>query len=60
MPTYEYKCPSCDIIYSEIRSMTELQKKTHCDKCPSLLIRDYRISGVGFNGSGFYTTDKKQ
>lgn len=60
MATYEYKCPACDIMYTEIRGMMEDQKKTECDKCMSLLVRVYNAPTVTFNGSGFYATDKKK
>jgi putative FmdB family regulatory protein len=60
MPTYEYKCSKCEKPHTETRSMTEAQIKKQCDDCKQPLIRIYGISGVAFNGSGFYTTDKKQ
>lgn len=60
MPTYEYKCTKCEKVYTETRGMADAQIRKQCDICKVAVTRVYGISGVTFNGSGFYTTDKKQ
>lgn len=59
IPTYEYYCESCKGYFFEQRSLSE---ETKYDKCPNdgkPMQRKYNVS-VSFNGSGFYTTDKKR
>src|ERR1700722_810467 len=58
MPTYEYKCDSCDHQFEEFQSMSDkaLEK---CPECKKKKLR--RLFGTGaavlFKGSGFYETD---
>lgn len=59
MPKYDYKCPTCQAEYVEIRGMNEAQKKLQCENCKVDLIRVFGISAVTFNGTGFYANDKK-
>ncbi len=33
MPTYKYKCESCEKIYLEHRLVTDAVSNTHCDIC---------------------------
>lgn len=60
MPTYEYKCPMCQKVHTEIRSMTEPRKETQCSNCKVDYITVFGKPAVTFNGTGFYTTDKKR
>lgn len=59
MPTYDYKCPKCEIIQQFFHKMCEeiSQLCPHCGvkmtKCISAGI------GLHFKGSGFYETDYK-
>ena len=60
MPTYEYKCDSCEHTFDEIQGFSE-PPLTKCPKCEKKKLR--RLFGAGsgiiFKGSGFYQTDYK-
>ncbi len=60
MPTYEYRCESCNHEFEEFQSITAEPLKT-CPKC-SGPVRRLISSGNGliFKGSGFYITDYKK
>ena len=49
MPTYDYKCPSCNTIREEVHSMKEYPIFT-CEKCDSKEPMERLIS---FNPGGF-------
>ncbi|MEI7437875.1 MAG: FmdB family zinc ribbon protein [bacterium] len=57
MPTYEYECQKCKLIFEKFQTMTAERLK-FCPKCHG---RVKRLLGTGagiiFKGSGFYTTD---
>ena len=53
MPTYVYRCQSCDIVREAVQKINADPLKT-CEECGSALRR-----GV-FKGSGFYVTDYKR
>ena len=60
MPTYEYRCKSCDFEFEEFQSIVA-EPLTICPRCSGAVYR--MISGgVGliFRGSGFYETDYKR
>lgn len=59
MPTYTYKCTPCDKSYDQVRSMTAPEKIVICESCGQVAKRIYGLGAVSFNGSGFYSTDKK-
>lgn len=58
MPTYDYKCDSCDHEFELFQSITDSVKRK-CPECGRLKLR--RLFGTGaavmFKGSGFYQTD---
>ncbi len=58
MPTYDYKCDSCDHEFELFQSINDPLKKK-CPSCGKLKLR--RLFGTGaavvFKGSGFYQTD---
>ncbi len=60
MPTYEYKCNKCGLVFEEFQSMNDEPIKT-CPKCGGQV---QRLIGAGagmiFKGSGFYLTDYKK
>lgn len=60
MPKYTYKCMTCEVIYEQIRAMTAPESIVVCDACGKVTKRIYNIGAVSFNGSGFYSTDKKE
>jgi putative FmdB family regulatory protein len=59
MPTYEYECEKCGLIFEEYQRITEQPltkcKKNDCDGTVKRLIS--RGAGFLFKGSGFYSTD---
>lgn len=65
MPTYEYKCTSCEKIESHRHKMNE-NPSFSCINCfgkglPSEMKKGFGGGlGVHFKGSGFYETDYKR
>ncbi len=59
MPTYEYKCKSCQEKFEELQKITD----PAIDKCPHCGGPVERIisggAGMVFKGSGFYITDNR-
>jgi putative FmdB family regulatory protein len=60
MPSYEYTCDKCNIVYTKIRGIKEKDPGYNCDTCNTYLVRVYSNIGVAFNGSGFYKTDNRK
>jgi putative FmdB family regulatory protein len=58
MPTYEYKCKSCNKTFEKFQSVKEETLK-NCIHCDGEVSRVFHPVGVIFKGSGFYTTDYK-
>ncbi len=60
MPTYEYRCNSCNHRFEELQSMTA-DPISECIKCGGPVKRLIGAgAGIIFKGSGFYTTDYKK
>ncbi len=65
MPTYEYECSKCGLVYEHFQSIKAEPLKTciHPEGCrhPGSKAEVKRLLGTGagiiFKGSGFYTTD---
>ncbi len=60
MPTYEYKCNDCEVVFEKLQKMTDEPIKV-CPECGGSVKRLIG-SGAGliFKGSGFYITDYKK
>lgn len=58
MPTYEYKCPGCEQTMSVVRGITEEDPGYKCLACGKDMQKVFFLSGINFNGSGFYSKDK--
>lgn len=58
MPTYEYKCDACGVVFEKFQSITAAPIKK-CEKCGKSQVRRLIGTGAGliFKGSGFYITD---
>ena len=52
MPTYEYKCPKCQVT-ALIKHPMDNHKDYHCTECLTKLQRVWRLGGVNFKGSGW-------
>lgn len=59
MPNYECKCPLCQAVHNEVRSIKEQEVIKKCDNCKVDYIRVFAVPVVTFNGSGFHINDKK-
>lgn len=57
MPTYAYKCDSCNKDFELFQKITE-KPITKCPSCSAKVRRLFSPGGgIIFKGSGFYTTD---
>ena len=58
MPTYDYRCNSCNVEFELFQSMKDKPKKK-CPECGKLTLERLIGTGAGviFKGSGFYETD---
>lgn len=60
MPTYEYKCPSCQKVENHLHKIAETFEAL-CSDCFCEMIKGVGGGiGVHFKGSGFYETDYKR
>ena len=58
MPTYSYKCTECDHSFDIVQSIADASL-TACPSCSGALRKVFGLTGVTFNGSGFYRTDSR-
>ena len=60
MPTYDYICNDCEIMYEYFQSMSDDPIKK-CPECKKNSLRRVISGGTGliFKGSGYYLTDYK-
>jgi|SRR3954466_14826815 len=56
MPTYEYRCKSCDHRFEVWQKMADEPLKI-CPECEGTIRRVLFPAGIVFKGSGFYKTD---
>jgi putative FmdB family regulatory protein len=61
MPTYDYKCEN-EHEYAENRSMNDDPIRTTCPEpdCGLPLKRVFNVSGVSFQGEGFYSNSERR
>lgn len=52
MPTYEYKCPKCQITWETTFSMDEVNMM-RCSDCGEMAERVYGSFGLIFKGTGW-------
>lgn len=60
VPAYNYKCPKCENIIEQIHAMDMNPKIMDCPDCKVALFKMFTFGGVSFNGTGFYSNDKKE
>jgi putative FmdB family regulatory protein len=58
MPTYQYRCTSCDRELEVVQKFTD-DALTDCPECDGTLRKVFNAVGVVFKGSGFYATDNR-
>ncbi len=58
MPTYQYRCTSCNTELEVVQKFTD-DPLTECPECDGSLRKVYNPVGVVFKGSGFYATDNR-
>ena len=58
MPTYEYRCKSCERTHEAQQSFTD-PALTECPHCGGELKKVFGNIAVTFKGSGFYKTDSR-
>ena len=59
MPTYDYKCRTCDQSATLVTAINRELSIPICSHCKAEMVRDYGSPSVKFTGSGFYSTDNK-
>ena len=58
MPTYEYKCEECGVVFERFQHFSEEPLKT-CPECEGTVHRIIHPVGIIFKGKGFYVTDHR-
>jgi len=58
MPTYSYKCTQCEHAFDAVQSIADAAL-TVCPNCGGTLRKVFGLTGVTFNGTGFYRTDSR-
>ena len=58
MPTYEYRCDTCDTTFDVVQSFHD-DPLTECPTCGSPVRKVFGSVGIVFKGSGFYKTDSR-
>jgi putative FmdB family regulatory protein len=58
MPTYEYRCKSCEHQFDAVQAFTD-DALTECPECGGPLRKVFGNVGITFKGSGFYKTDSR-
>ena len=59
MPTYGYRCQSCEREFDVWQRMTD-EAKAACPTCGGSGKRQFFPAGLVFKGSGFYVTDNRR
>jgi putative FmdB family regulatory protein len=59
MPTYQYQCTKCDLVFEKVQSFNDEPWKD-CIECKSPVRKLFNNVGVVFKGSGFYKTDSRK
>ena len=56
MPTYSYRCKDCgDFDFTHAMH----HQIFFCSNCGERVTKIFKVGGVSFKGSGFYSTDSK-
>jgi putative FmdB family regulatory protein len=60
VPAYNYKCPKCENVIEQTHAMGADPEIKDCKECKVSLVKMFTFGGVSFNGTGFYSNDKKE
>ena len=58
MPTYQYRCSSCEDTIEVFQSFSARSLRKHAE-CGGELTKVISAAGIIFKGSGFYATDSR-
>ncbi|HJM28494.1 MAG: zinc ribbon domain-containing protein [Acidimicrobiales bacterium] len=60
MPTYDYRCETCDSTFEVFQSFSE-DPLTNCpsEDCIGSVKKIFSAPGISFKGSGFYKNDSR-
>lgn len=58
MPTFSYKCLTCSLKITVIRSIKDKESFPVCVNCATETIRDYETPAVTFKGTGWAGKEK--
>ncbi len=60
MPTYDYRCDTCEKTFEVFQSFSE-EPLTDCpdEECEGLVKKIFSAPGISFKGSGFYKNDSR-
>ncbi|MDP1818421.1 MAG: zinc ribbon domain-containing protein [Acidimicrobiales bacterium] len=58
MPTYEYRCKSCENHFEVVQAFTD-DALTTCESCGGPVRKVFGSVGISFKGSGFYKNDSR-
>jgi putative FmdB family regulatory protein len=58
MPTYQYKCEECGIVFDRFQHFSEEPVRV-CPECGAPVRRVIQPVGIIFKGKGFYVTDNR-
>ena len=53
MPTYKYKCNTCDLTITVIQRMADATYTPICVNCSKELVREYESPAITFKGTGW-------
>ena len=59
MPTYDFKCRTCEQSATLITGIDRELMIPRCVKCKTDMVRDYGLLSVRFKGKGFYSNERK-
>lgn len=59
MARYDYKCTSCGTVFEVEHPMSE-RPEVSCPSCGAHAERVFTTSGIHFEGTGFYNTDRRK
>ena len=59
MPTYDYKCSTCDTSATLITGIHEKLYIPICTKCQAEMKRDFGSPAIKFKGKGFYSNERR-